>query len=833
MIRGRRTGTSRRFAHRQARQGLVACAALAALSCSHDRGNGPVTAETIALTSSSTSVAIGNTVIVYVHASDANGTRIPAFSAVTWSSSNPTVASVAKLDTTAVVTALAAGETVITATVRSGLAAQLSIRVGAVPVIIATPSAAVFTGYRTTPVAPQSIVISNGGAGALAGLSVSTSVPWLQASFVGGITSANPSTTLQLQAAVGTLNDGTYSGIATVSSSTPGVTAVSIPVTFQVAAGPVAFKIEALTPPSQAGSAGKPVAQPPKVVVRAADNTPVSGVTVTFAVSGGGTIVPSGAVTTDANGVAAVTTWTLGSQAGASQTVTASAPGLAGSPVTFTATALAASRIAKVSGDEQTTVLGRALPQPLVVRVTDPNDAPVPNATVAFSAAANGVVTPAGATTDANGLATATWTLGPTVGAQAVTAVLVGPPGAPFVTFTATASGATAIVKVSGDGQQAFAGSDLPTPLRVRVTGAGSLPVTGVTVTFAPAAGGGTATPPTATTDANGEATTKWTLPTSTGAKSLVASVSIGTGTGSVTFAATALAPPPSGIVIIDGDNQTGRAATALPRQVVARVVNTLGTGVPGVAVTFTPATGAGQSLSPASGVSDANGDVRTTWTLGSALGTYTATVSASGLPTRTITATANQLPPNAGTFTGGATKVPSGGAPTAADQAVFVYSGPASGEVALRADGTFATPSIPSGTYVVSIASKSGAFPTTVVFGVSLPGGQSTSVGTIPIAYSGTGAISASVHSCPLVGAQNGTATVKLFAGINGDGGSPAYTWSLQSGVPGNQSGIAYGIYTMTISVPGCAAYRTTIQHSWTQSGNTTALPLITLSDP
>jgi len=249
--------------------------------------------------------------------------------------------------------------------------------------------------------------------------------------------------------------------------------------------------------------------------------------------------------------------------------------------------------------------------------------------------------------------------------------------------------------------------------------------------------------------------------------------------------------------------------------------------------VTFTPATGSGQSFSPASGTTDSNGEIRTTWTLGSALGTYTATVAANGLPTRTITATANQLPPNAGTFTGGATKVPSGGAPGASDQAVFVYSGPASGEVALRADGTFATPAIPAGTYTVSIASKSGAFPTTVVFGVSLPGGQSVSVGTIPIAYSGSGAISLAIHSCPVVGAENGTATVKLYNGINGDGGSPVSTWSLQAGVPGSQPGISYGIYTMTITVPGCAPYRTTVQHSWTQSGNTTAIPLITLSNP
>src|SRR5678815_5318798 len=158
-----------------------------------------------------------------------------------------------------------------------------------------------------------------------------------------------------------------------------------IPVTFQVSAGPVAFKLEALTAATQAGSAGKPVSQPPSVIARATDNTPVPGVPVMFAVAGGGSISPTGVVTTNADGIAALTSWTLGAQAGSSQTVTASSPGLAGSPLTFTATALAASKIMLVSGDGQSSVLGGTLAEPIVVRVTDQNNAAVPNATVTYA----------------------------------------------------------------------------------------------------------------------------------------------------------------------------------------------------------------------------------------------------------------------------------------------------------------------------------------------------------------------------------------------------------------------------------------------------------------
>ena len=187
MLGGRRSALPRLVARRHARYAVVACVALAVSDCSHDRSASPAVAESVALTATATSLAIGQSVTLYVHASDANGTRIPAFSAVTWSSSNPTVASVTKSDTSAVVTGLAVGETVVSATIRSGLVAQMSLRVGSVPVILATPSAAVFTGYRGGAVTPQSIAITNAGAGALSALSATTSSPWLLASFVGGV----------------------------------------------------------------------------------------------------------------------------------------------------------------------------------------------------------------------------------------------------------------------------------------------------------------------------------------------------------------------------------------------------------------------------------------------------------------------------------------------------------------------------------------------------------------------------------------------------------------------------------------------------------------------
>jgi surface protein len=96
----------------------------------------------------------------------------------------------------------------------------------------------------------------------------------------------------------------------------------------------------------QTAPAGTTLDTQPGVLVRNEDYDPVPGVEVTFAVaSGGGTVDPVGAVSTDANGVAAVTSWTLGTTEG-SNSLTASAPGITAVTFTATGTAVAATQLA-------------------------------------------------------------------------------------------------------------------------------------------------------------------------------------------------------------------------------------------------------------------------------------------------------------------------------------------------------------------------------------------------------------------------------------------------------------------------------------------------------
>src|SRR5213076_2236641 len=91
---------------------------------------------------------------------------------------------------------------------------------------------------------------------------------------------------------------------------------------------------------NQTATVNSAVATPPAVVVKDANGNPVPGVSVTFAVGLGSGSLTGASQTTNASGIAAVGSWTLGTGAG-ENTLTATAPGVNGSPITFTATGTA------------------------------------------------------------------------------------------------------------------------------------------------------------------------------------------------------------------------------------------------------------------------------------------------------------------------------------------------------------------------------------------------------------------------------------------------------------------------------------------------------------
>jgi len=102
-------------------------------------------------------------------------------------------------------------------------------------------------------------------------------------------------------------------------------------------ASPRATQIVIYAGQNQTATAGTAVAIPPSVQVIDQAFNGVQGVTVTYLVTEGGGSITGASVVSDANGVAAVGSWTLGAVPGPNK-MTASSTGLGGSPITFTAT---------------------------------------------------------------------------------------------------------------------------------------------------------------------------------------------------------------------------------------------------------------------------------------------------------------------------------------------------------------------------------------------------------------------------------------------------------------------------------------------------------------
>ena len=152
----------------------------------------------------------------------------------------------------------------------------------------------------------------------------------------------------------------------------------------------IPVSIAANSPLTQAATVVTAVTSPPSVIVRDAQGNPVPGVSVAFSITaGGGTILPASVVTNGA-GIATLTSWVLGAVAGAGNNVVqATVAGLTGSPVTFTASALAgpAARLAIVTQPSSTGIVGVALAQQPVVQLQDAQGNNVTGAGVVVTAA--------------------------------------------------------------------------------------------------------------------------------------------------------------------------------------------------------------------------------------------------------------------------------------------------------------------------------------------------------------------------------------------------------------------------------------------------------------
>lgn len=120
----------------------------------------------------------------------------------------------------------------------------------------------------------------------------------------------------------------------------------------------------------------------------------------------------------------------------------------------------------------------------------------------------------------------------------------------------------------------------------------------------------------------------------------LVALLSGMTLTGSACGKAVTAAAAPGSIALVQGDQQSAQSGMELPNPIVVRVLGTDGAPLAKTPVGFAVTHGGG-AVSPASALTDENGEVKTKWTLGPGDVLQTITATAGALEPLLITAIA------------------------------------------------------------------------------------------------------------------------------------------------------------------------------------------------
>jgi hypothetical protein len=400
-----------------------------------------------------------------------------------------------------------------------------------------------------------------------------------------------------------------------------------------------AASLEIVDGNEQIGPAGTTL--PLQVVVRVLDTRerPVANHDVTFTIgSGGGTVEPT-TVKSNASGQAGAS-WTLGPNSG-SHLLRVQAPrgGSGTLELTVRATAVAGSGSVLVGagGEDQTGPVSSALADSLVVKATDALGNPVADVEVTWSVSGGGgSISPTTVVTGADGLAAAERVLGPVAGAQSAQATVDQFTGSP-VTFSHTAVPAnpTVLVKISGDGQSAPGGFEVPFDLVVRLEDDNENGIGGRAITWVVPSGSGSVNPGNTTTDANGLATTRWTLPSAVGSYGVSAVFS---GLPAVSFTGTATADDPTTIELVSGNDQSASVGGALPNPLVVRVTDANDIPVANVGVVWTAEVGG--SVSAENTATDASGLAQVTRTLGLLPGPYTTIAAVDGLSGSPVTFT-------------------------------------------------------------------------------------------------------------------------------------------------------------------------------------------------
>jgi hypothetical protein len=287
------------------------------------------------------------------------------------------------------------------------------------------------------------------------------------------------------------------------------------------------------------------------------------------------------------------------------------------------------SSLTVLSGDGQRALAGRRVAQPVTVQVVSRSGRPISGVPVRFALEEGaGRVEPQADSSDAQGIARASWTLGGFPGRQTLTVTADGISSPTLVTAEAEPVAANTRVTVVSEGVEGRAGSTLSEPVVVRVTDTSGVALVAVPVAWS-AGNEGSVLASESRTDSLGEARARWTLGPRSGTQR--AYVQVGSPRTVPRFAvtATALAGAAAKASVVGTTKHEASVGQVLRPAVEIEVLDRAGNVVPEVPVKLLPASGtvADSVLS-----TNSTGRVAISWTLGRTAGVQHLTAKVEGI---------------------------------------------------------------------------------------------------------------------------------------------------------------------------------------------------------
>lgn len=290
-----------------------------------------------------------------------------------------------------------------------------------------------------------------------------------------------------------------------------------------------------------------------------------------------------------------------------------------------------ATKAAIISGGNQTATVGKPLPAPIVIEAQAGDNLPVPTAKLTFAVTGGGgSLSAATATTDANGRASVTLTLGSVAGSNTIEVA-----GAGIQPINVSATGAPDVAAKLVMSQQpsvsVIPNVTFPQQPQVQIQdalgNAVGLPNVSVTAALTDAAGrtlSGTLT--VNTNDAGIAAFTDLKIagPVGTTTLTFTAADITAASTSSMTLAL----GPPASIIAVSGDGQGSLPSQTLANPLIVKIVDVGGNALSGMSMTFNVTSGGGNLAgAPSATIStDASGQASTPWSVGTGVQAVTAT---------------------------------------------------------------------------------------------------------------------------------------------------------------------------------------------------------------